>query len=191
MPSPVIIKAKSDAQEQLKGVLKLGFSSDALLRWIFPDARLYLESFDLWIDEFSKLAFEHDIFFAEATYAGASIWHPPGAEVDESTLEPTFLNIPEDRIESVGHLFEQFNEYHPEDAWYLPVIAVDPSRQGQGIGSFLLKEALNMIDERGDRAYLEATSERNKALYERHGFEMIGKIQVGNSPPVYPMIREV
>ena len=69
-------------------------------------------------------------------------------------------------------------------------IAVDPSKQGQGIGSFLLKEALKMVDKNGDRAYLEASSERNKALYERHGFEMIGEVQVDDSPSAYPMIRE-
>ena len=47
-----------------------------------------------------------------------------------------------------------------------------------------------MIDEKGDRAYLEASNERNKALYERYGFEMIGKVQTEDSPPAYPMIRE-
>ena len=30
-----------------------------------------------------------------------------------------------------------------------------------------------MIDANGDRAYLEASNEQNKALYERHGFEEI------------------
>ena len=47
-----------------------------------------------------------------------------------------------------------------------------------------------MIDERGDRAYLEASNEQNKALYERHGFVEIGKVQFAGSPPAFPMIRE-
>ena len=47
-----------------------------------------------------------------------------------------------------------------------------------------------MIDAKGERAYLEASSERNRALYERHGFEMIGKVQIQDSPPAFPMIRE-
>ena len=57
-------------------------------------------------------------------------------------------------------------------------------------GSFLLKEALKMIDEKGDRAYLEASNESNKALYERHGFVEIGRVQFEDSPPAFPMIRE-
>ena len=189
MDSPTIIRAAETNKEQVKGVLKLGFANDALLRWVFPDAKAYLESFDHWMEEYSKISFKHDICFAEASFAGASIWHPPGVAFDESLLEPTFGNIPEANLGAVAHFFEQFETYHPEDAWYLAFIAVDPAKQGQGIGSFLLKEALKMIDEKGDRAYLEASNERNKALYERYGFEMIGKVQTEGSPPAFPMIR--
>jgi hypothetical protein len=28
------------------------------------------------------------------------------------------------------------------------------------------------------------------ALYERHGFEVIGEIRVGSCPPIVPMLRE-
>ena len=86
--------------------------------------------------------------------------------------------------------FEEFSEYHPKDAWYLAFIAVDPSKQGSGIGSFILKEALKMIDEKNEKAYLEASSERNMSLYERHGFECMGRIQINDSPPAFPMIRQ-
>ena len=47
-----------------------------------------------------------------------------------------------------------------------------------------------MIDEKKERAYLEASSERNMSLYERYGFECVGKIQINDSPPAFPMIRE-
>ena len=93
-------------------------------------------------------------------------------------------------IEVVIKFFEEFEKYHPEDAWYLPFIAVDPAQQRKGIGSFLLKEALQMIDQKGERAYLEASNEQNKALYERHGFVEIGRVQFADSPPAFPMIRE-
>ena len=105
-------------------------------------------------------------------------------------MASTFEYVPAERIEVVIKFFEEFEKYHPNDAWYLPFIAVDPSQQRQGIGSFLLKEALQMIDEKGDRAYLEASNEMNKALYERHGFVEIGRVQFEDSPPAFPMIRE-
>ena len=190
MDFPNIIKATSEDLERVKGVLKLGFASDALLRWVFPDASSFLKCFDIWMEEFSKIAFENDIVYAEKNFYGASLWHPPGVKFDNSALAPTFESIPHDRIEVVIKFFEEFEKYHPEDSWYLPFIAVDPAKQRQGIGSFLLKDALQMIDKKNDRAYLEASNEQNKALYERHGFVEIGRVQFEDSPPAFPMIRD-
>ncbi len=39
-------------------------------------------------------------------------------------------------------------------------------------------------------AYLESSNPKNIPLYERHGFELLGTIQVGNSPPIFPMLRK-
>jgi hypothetical protein len=38
-------------------------------------------------------------------------------------------------------------------------------------------------------AYLESTNPRNILLYERHGFEVIGAIRIGNCSPIFPMLR--
>lgn len=190
MNIPKIVKTSQADLEKVKGVLTLGFSSDALLRWVFPDASSYLKCFDIWMGEFSKIAFKNNIVYSEENFFGSSLWHPPGVEFDSSVLASTFEYVPAERIEVVIKFFEEFEKYHPNDAWYLPFIAVDPSQQRQGIGSFLLKEALQMIDEKGDRAYLEASNEMNKALYERHGFVEIGRVQFEDSPPAFPMIRE-
>ena len=190
MNIPKIVKTSQADLEKVKGVLTLGFSSDALLRWVFPDASYYLKCFDIWMGEFSKVAFKNNTVYSEENFFGSSLWHPPGVEFDSSVLAPTFEYIPAERIEVVIKFFEEFEKYHPNDAWYLPFIAVDPSKQRRGIGSFLLKEALQMIDDNGDRAYLEASNEMNKALYERHGFVEIGRVQFEDSPPAFPMIRE-
>ena len=190
MNIPKIVQASETDLERVKAVLKLGFASDALLRWVFPDASSFLRCFDIWMEEFSKIAFENNIVYSEENFYGSSLWHPPGVEFDNSALEPTFEYIPSDRIDVVIRFFEEFEKYHPEDAWYLAFIAVDPAQQRKGIGSFLLKEALKMIDEKGGRAYLEASNEQNKALYERHGFVEIGRVQFEDSPPAFPMIRE-
>ncbi len=187
---PEIIRAEEKDKEQVKSVLKLGFSNDDLLRWVFPSANSFLKSFDLWMEEFSKESFKNNIVFSEKNFHGTSLWHPPGFEFDDTVLHSTFESIPDNRLEDALKFFEEFSEYHPKDAWYLAFIAVDPSKQGSGIGSFILKEALRMIDEKKERAYLEASSERNMSLYERHGFECIGKIQINDSPPAFPMIRE-
>jgi hypothetical protein len=49
---------------------------------------------------------------------------------------------------------------------------------------------LQACDRQKVLAYLEATSPQNVLLYERHGFEALGSIQVADSPPVVPMLRK-
>ncbi|HEY9888011.1 MAG TPA: hypothetical protein V6D02_06390 [Candidatus Obscuribacterales bacterium] len=38
--------------------------------------------------------------------------------------------------------------------------------------------------------YLESSNISNVVMYERHGFEVIGTIQAGNSPTIYPLYRQ-
>jgi GNAT superfamily N-acetyltransferase len=57
-------------------------------------------------------------------------------------------------------------------------------------GSALMQYALAACDRDGMPAYLESTNPRNVRLYERHGFELLGTIQAGSSPPLFPMLRE-
>jgi ribosomal protein S18 acetylase RimI-like enzyme len=100
-----------------------------------------------------------------------------------STLDP-------DRHTAVFAFVERLDEHHPgEPCWYLPFIGVDPPCQGRGYGSRLLVHGLTRCDRDHLPAYLEATSARSRALYERHGFVVTGEIQAGDSPPLWPMMR--
>ncbi|MGB0096249.1 MAG: GNAT family N-acetyltransferase, partial [Solirubrobacteraceae bacterium] len=60
----------------------------------------------------------------------------------------------------------------------------------QGIGSALMKPMLDRCDRDGMPAYLEATSERNRRLYLRHGFDVTGEIRLPDGPSMWPMWRE-
>jgi hypothetical protein len=49
---------------------------------------------------------------------------------------------------------------------------------------------LERCDREGARAYLDATSERNKRLYERHGFQAEDPFASPGGPPLWPMWRQ-
>lgn len=79
---------------------------------------------------------------------------------------------------------------HPhEPHWYLAVLGVDVHRHGKGLGALLMGHALARVDAEGLPAYLESSNPRNIPLCERHGFEVIGRIQSGASPVVTQMLR--
>ncbi len=99
--------------------------------------------------------------------------------------------VTDERKGAMFSMFEQMDALHPLEAhWHLPLIGVDPAHQGKGIGSALLSHILNVCDGQNVPAYLEATSPRNAPLYERHGFEAVGSIQVADSPQSIPMLRK-
>ena len=84
-----------------------------------------------------------------------------------------------------------FDDHHPHGSyWYLQFLGVAPGWQGRGIGSALMGPVLERCDREGVRAYLDATSERNKRLYERHGFVAQDQFAPPGGPPIWPMWRQ-
>lgn len=117
---------------------------------------------------------------------------PPGVGPDEEALG-AFLEeaVPAALRDEVNAVLEQMDEHHPaEPHWFLPLIGVDPRRQGGGIGGALMAHALERCDADGLPAYLESSNPSNVPFYERHGFEVVGLIQKGSSPPIRPMYRK-
>jgi ribosomal protein S18 acetylase RimI-like enzyme len=97
----------------------------------------------------------------------------------------------EPKLGEVLSLFEQMASFHPlEPHWYIPLIGIDPVFQGRGYGTLLMQHGLVVCDRDRQSAYLEATSAANRIFYERNGFRVLGEIRSGDSPPLYPMLRE-
>jgi ribosomal protein S18 acetylase RimI-like enzyme len=173
-------------------VITLGFGADPMARWSFPDPRTYLTYFPAVVRAFGGRAFDEGSAYCVEGYAGAALWLPPGAEPDTESLDELIeAHAPAHIRADANGVFDQMAVFHPtEPHWYLPLIAVDPARQGQGHGSALLSETLVYCDRDGLLAYLESSNPRNIPLYQRHGFEVMGTIQVGSSPTLTPMSRK-
>src|SRR5687767_12881386 len=97
-------------------------------------------------------------------------------------------NVSEQIQKDVIRVFDQMGRYHPSGPhWHLPLMRVDPLEQGKGFGSALMQLGLIQCDRDNKFAYLESSSPRSMPFYERHGFELLGTIQTGTSPPIFPM----
>ena len=62
-----------------------------------------------------------------------------------------------------------------EPHWHLGPIAVLPERQGQGIGTRLLRRFCEEVDRAGDGAYLETDKPENVRLYQRFSFTVTAR----------------
>jgi ribosomal protein S18 acetylase RimI-like enzyme len=173
------------------GVITMGFSTDPVARWVYPEAADYLRWFPPFIRAFAGKAFETNSAYCAKGFAGAALWLPPEVEPDEQALmDLVRISVAPSRMDELFRVLELQGAAHPKGAhWYLPMIAVDTFMQGKGIGSDLMRYGLARCDEEGLPAYLESTNPRNISLYTRFGFEIQSQIQVGGSPPMFTMLR--
>jgi GNAT superfamily N-acetyltransferase len=190
--STVEVRAVSEREQQaVIDVITLAFSTDPMARWTYPNPATYLAIMPETIKAFGGNGFAHGTVHLVDSGGAAAMWLPPGVLADSERLEAlTEQHAPRDRQADMTQVFEQMGKFHPEEpCWYLPLIGVDPTSQGRGYGSALLRYALEQVDRTGAPAYLESSNPRNVPLYERHGFEVLGSIQAGSSPTIVPMLR--
>ncbi|HEY7061026.1 MAG TPA: GNAT family N-acetyltransferase [Chloroflexota bacterium] len=192
MSTPSVKTATAQDEERAIAALVLAFAADPSTRWAWPDPAQYLTYFPRFVRAFGGRAFEHGTAYRTEDGAGVALWLPPGVSPDEEAVGAVFAeSVPGPEQAAVFAVLDQMAHYHPDEPhWYLPLIGVDPVRQGQGYGSALLQHALRRCDVEHLPAYLESSNPANVPLYQRHGFEVVGKIQAGTSPTFYPMVRK-
>ena len=189
---PAVHTASGPVEASVIATIVAAFAADPVARWMYPEPGQYLSHFPEFVRAFAGRAFDHNSAHHLAGFEGAALWLPPDVQPDDdaiaSILERTVAEAQQPALSSI---FEQMASFHPaEPHWYLPMIGVDPARQRRGYGAVLLRHALRECDRAQQAAYLESSNPENIPLYERHGFAAHGRIQAGNSPTLYPMLRE-
>ena len=189
-------KARPDEVGRLASVLARSFYDDPPISWVINDdsRRLGLleRSFALYL---RKLWLEQDESYTTDNVAGVCVWEVPGqwkvGILDQLRLLPSMARIYRRILPRVLSGLATLESNHPsEPHYYLPFVGVDPDWQGRGLGAALMRPILDRCDEEKIPAYLEASSPRNRALYERHGFETTEEFTLGKgSPPVWRMWR--
>ena len=192
MTTPTIKSAMTADEAAVIAVITLAFSADPVARWTWSNSHQYLTHFPPFVRAFAGKAFAHGSAYYVDGYAGAALWLPPGVQPDEDTLMSLIQStVGEWERGDLLAVFEQMGSYHPKEPhWYLPLIGVEAMHQGHSYGAALMEHALVPCDQDQTLAYLESTNPKNISLYQRHGFEILGTIQVGTSPPLFPMLRK-
>jgi ribosomal protein S18 acetylase RimI-like enzyme len=137
---------------------------------------------------------------------GGSVWTTPGHDGAVAVLPPGAWELPKamtgrealqwvrafrTRLPRAAKVQRAMEERHPrEPHFYVRTIGVRTASQGQGLGSMLMQPAMERADSAGLPTYIEASSERSAALYERLGFRHTGAFELPDGgPPVWPMLR--
>jgi GNAT superfamily N-acetyltransferase len=184
--------------EALGDVLARAFSDDPGFCHVLPDERDRTERLRIFFEtELRSVALPRGYVWTTEELAGAAVWGPPdGWRVPlTSSLRdgPAMLRAFGRRLPLALWSRLRMDARHPRRPphWYLAVLGVDPERQGRGLGSLLMHPAFMEMDDDGLPAYLETSTPRARALYERHGFAVTGELNVPmGGPPIWLMWRE-
>lgn len=193
---PTVRRAGEEDREWIARLVGEAFMDDPVSRWVFPDEEhrrgVHARFFGIFLDQ----SLRHGWVDVTGDRSAAALWLPvtgDEAEPDEEAGEEFGRRLAETAgNERAGTIGELTSLVHPvEPHHYLPIIGVAPGRQGSGLGRILLTRALDRCDSEGVPAYLEASSDRSRALYERLGFVFTGTtVDLPGGPHMWPMWRE-
>lgn len=174
--------------------LSEAFHAVPIFRWFIPDDGRRAEILPAFFSAMCEAYLPWGEIHRSSDGRAAALWEPPGARMPEAQAAVLAERLPEvlgeygSTMNEVGPLLAPWHPSEPH--YFLHFLAVRPEAQGRGYGSALLRPVLDRCDAEGIPAYLDATSEENKRLYERHEFVVQHKVTLRDSPPLWCMLRE-
>ena len=137
-----------------------------------------------------KTLLADELVFCDDEHRGAALWAAPDrwhVPLRELLANPSYNR----RTPFVLWGFGRLDRLHPETPhFYLSVLGVSTSSQGQGLGSRLLRPMLDRCDHEAVGAYLESSKAENVPFYERHGFQVTDELTFPRGPRMWTMWRD-
>jgi GNAT superfamily N-acetyltransferase len=191
--STSVREARVDESAQLCATLADAFTTEPVLQFLFPGRRRR----DARLRRYFAIELEHYVFPAGRAittddFRGAVLELPPGKWGMTVSLSGAlaYLRSFNVRLSRASRLQKFFERNHlQEPHYYVRYVGVATRFQGQGLGTALLRHTLDRCDQEGVPAYLEASTERSAAMYERLGFVHLGELRVPDGPRFWPMRR--
>jgi ribosomal protein S18 acetylase RimI-like enzyme len=185
-------EAKVSELAQVSATLADAFVADPILQWLAPSHRSDRRLRRLLEIELAYYVFPAGRALTADDFRGANLELPPGKWNLAVPLRGAlgYVRALGLRLPRASRLQKFFESHHlQEPHYYIRYVGVATRFQGQGLGTALLRPTLDRCDREGVPAYLEASTERSAALYERLGFVHLGELRVPDGPRFWPMRR--
>ena len=195
-----VIKLRTEQIASAGRILARAFYSDPFFRYILPDAATRQEKLNQYACIYVKASCLMDTVHGTGMpLSGVAVWTAPGRGLTpEERSEAGMDRLPdifglegfERYLGMVAHLSIERARDVPLAHWYLSILGVDPTRQGEGIGGALLQPILKVSDQTDTPCYLETFVEENLAFYTHHGFRiLVAGVEPRSSIPFWTMTR--
>jgi len=168
---------------------------EAMLHWSFGEDR-FEERIRQHFAYYDGENVRHGWIRLAAGGAGIAVWIPPDAREEYEAIGPAPPGAEEeilgDHADHHAAFWGWVEEHMPEEPLtYLSHIGVTPERQGEGLGSALMRDGLARADREGVPIWLETSKATNAHYYEGFGFVAVAEEDApGGGPHVWFMRRD-
>jgi GNAT superfamily N-acetyltransferase len=199
MTDPQIRPATTADATRIAELIGAAFHSLHAAIWLIPDpedrARVLPANFTIYVDHALTHGQIHLVVDDSATLTAAAVWFPqltgPTPVPDDyDTRLQAACGPHTDRFRTLD---KEFDNHHPHayPHHHLAFLATRPDQQGRGLGTALLHHHHRHLDQHRMPAFLQASSKRSRALYERAGYQCLGEpFHLPDGPPFWNMWRE-
>ncbi len=197
---PIETAPKSDTAK-VADVFLSAFRDDPMMQYFFSSARDIHKAIEVNFRYVIERAYVNGVIFRTSTaYEGAAIWCLTGFPKSKFSLNVQIawfilnqFKVPD--LRKLISFYMKAEKAHIQiisrPHYYLELLGVNAQFQGMGFASKLVKPVLAHADRCRKDCYLETHSEKNAALYQHYGFEVVDTIQPGFSGDVfYLMLRK-
>jgi len=202
LATPNIARIREDQIDVAAGILASAFHLDPPMIYIVPDA---VERARL-LPPFMKTFVTYASMFGEPLTTvqkpeAVALWLPLDdlRDTPERDRQAGIDQIPAifgaeafRRMMHIAKISERFHlQTAPGKHLYLQFLGVEPARQGQGMGSALIRAMLQRADAERIPCYLDTFQPRNVPLYQKHGFKItIEEVEPNSGVRGWGFIRE-
>jgi ribosomal protein S18 acetylase RimI-like enzyme len=180
---------------RLSALMGYAFQNDPVSRWLFPDDTDRTLRHPAFFSVFLHHAITAGSVLRTVDFRAVALW----LDIDPAGTPPDTSRLQRELAEACGPNYPRFQllqqlmaQRHPTPRphAYLTFIAVAPRLWSKGLGTRLLRHKLTQLDLSNTPSYLEASSPRSRALYQRLGFTDLDQpINLPDGPKLYPMWR--
>lgn len=201
-----VIQLEQSKIAESSEVAASAFKFDPVFNYLTPDdPALQFQALTWLTHQLMAYCRQYEYTYTTPDLAGVAAWLPPGEFPSDLlsqlkiVLQLQLYLLPvKAGWSQVGrwmNVLQATEKAHQQDmgdspCWYLGLMLVHPKKQGQGVGSRLLRPILQRASDEDMPCYVVTFTEQAVRFYQKNGFEIAQKQTFApNSPPFWTLTR--